>query len=238
VGWFFRTLLIFLVAVAAAAAARQDPGYLMIQFRGWTIETSLLFAVLFLVIGFLVLYASIRLFIGARDLSPRFLQWSHRRRRRAALRTMTRGYIELMEGRSKKAEKCFLDCTEVEDGAMLSYLGAARAAQAQGAGERRDEYLRRASEAMPKAEVALALAQAEMQIEDGRLQQARATLERLRGLAPRNAMVIAQLLRLYADLEDWGSLLALVAAARRRGLDESRIAALEQKALQAVRQHR
>jgi HemY protein len=203
----------------------------MIQFRGWTVETSLLFAVIVLLFGFATLYVSIRLFIGARDLPPRLMAWAHRRRQRAALGAISRGFIDLLEGRWQRAEKRLAAHLDAEGGAVLACLGAARAAHEQGAEQRRDDYLRRASELAPKAEVALALVQAELQIAASRYSEARATLDRLRAMVPRNTVVLAQLVRLCAEQRDWEALLALLPAARRRkAVEEARLERLERRA--------
>lgn len=229
--WVFAALLILIGAVVLGLLAREDPGYVMVQFHGWTVEASLLAATAALLLGFFFLYLVIRLFGGARRLSPRFRDWVHRRRERRAIRALSRGFIDLLQGNWRRAEKRLTAYAAVEDAAVLAYLGAARAAQGQGADERRDEYLRRAAEAMPEAETALALMHAEMQIQHGQHQQARATLDRLQALAPKNGPLLERLLRLYVELQDWNAVVSLVPLVRRRiTLDPGRLGRLERKA--------
>jgi len=152
--WVIPALLVLLIGVVIVALARQDPGYVMIQFRGWTVETSLLFTVIALSAGFLVLYVVIRLFAGARRLAPWFLEWRHQRRQRAALRAISLGFLELEEGQWRRAERRLISHLDADGGAVLAWLGAARAAHELGADQRRDDYLKQAGEHMPKAEVA------------------------------------------------------------------------------------
>ncbi len=223
----FLTLSVLLIAVVAALLALQDPGYVLIQLRGWSIEVSFILLAVAALFAFLAGYFLLRILGGTRRLPHRMRNWRARRRENKAKDALARGFLDLIEGRWERAEQRLLRYAGEEAG-MLGFLGAARAAQAQGAGQRRDRYLQLASKTLPNAEFALALAQAEMQLADGEFDAAAANLKRLHGIAPKNRIVLSQLMRLHTRLEDWERVLDLLPALRRlHVVDADRMRRLE-----------
>lgn len=206
----FFSLVIVLLAAIIAVAAHKDPGYLLINYHGWVIESSVLFALTILVVLFVVFYISLRFLVQTRHMPQRLQQWQQQRHISQAGESLTSGLIELASGNWSKAEKKLLRHVEHSQSPLLNYLGAARAAQKRGDEERRDYYLRQAHETTPAAELAIGLTQADLQLSQGQLEQALATLSHLRQLAPKHALVIKLLLRLYNKLHDWDRLLEIV----------------------------
>lgn len=123
---------------------------------------------------------------------------------------LSSGLIELAEGRFDKAEKLLLQQVKHSDNALLAYLAAARAAQQQGAHDRRDDYLRKAHSVTPTAEIAIGLTKAELQIAHSQYEQALATLTHLYQLSPRHAYVLKLLAKTYQRLSDWMKLSGLL----------------------------
>lgn len=229
--WLLIALVVLLLAVTAASLLQQDPGYLYLDIGHWTLETTLAFALVVLVVAFVVLYFLIRLLVMLLR-SPRAWRAGLRHRRtEKSRRALLRGLIEMAEGRWERAEKLLLRHAAESDTALLNYLAAARAAQQSGAYERRDRYLKDAIEANPEADVAVSLTQAELQLAHHQTEYALATLTRLRGLAPNHLYVLRLLARLYAELEDWSQLGELLPEVRRHRIFEpERLAALERAA--------
>lgn len=215
----FLCLLVLLAAVALAVYAQRDPGYVLVQFHGWTMELSVTLAAIVLLLGFLLLYALLRVLTAGLRLPERLLVWRRRRAERRALTDLERGYADLLEGRWERAEKRLSSAARGRDNNMLlAWLGASRAAHEQGADQRRDDYLRRAGASAPEAEIGLVLAQTEMQLGREQLAQAAANLDRLHDMVPGNAQVAVQRLRLYLRLGDWQRVLELLPELRRRHL--------------------
>jgi HemY protein len=214
----FLALLVLVAAVALAVVARRDSGYVMINAYGWTIELSFVLACVLLLAGFLVLYVALRLFIGGYRAPRALRRWRHRRAEHRALAELQRGWSDLLRGDWQRAQRRLEAAADDRDGLLLACLGAARAAHELGQDERRDEWLRRAAIAEPKAEVGLALAKAEMQLEHTQLAQAAANIDRVHDMAPGKPMVLRQRMRLFLQLGDWERLLALLPEARRRHL--------------------
>lgn len=229
--WLAIALLLLLVAVGAAALLQQDPAHVRIMLGAWTVETTLTFALAALVVAFVLLHYLLRV-TGLLLRTPRSWRRGRRgQRAEKARRGLSRGLIEMAEGRWEQAERWLTRHAAESDTPLLNYLAAARAAQQAGAYDRRDRYLKAAIEANPEADVAVSLTQAELQLAHHQTEHALATLTRLRGLAPQHTYVMRLLSRLYAELEDWDRLAELLPELRRRRvLPAERLDELERSA--------
>ncbi len=235
----FLLLLALVAVVSGALLALRDTGYVLIRYGTLSVESSLTLAVLVIAVGFVVLYYLLRFIIGMLGLPRRMRDWRQRRQAQRARLSLQRGMIDLAEGHWEKAEKT-LQKVRHSDMPLLNYLAAARAAQQLGAHERRDEYLKLAHQSMPSADIAVGLAQAELQIGHHQLEQALATLTRLHDIAPKHGYVLKLLMRLYRELRDWERLRNLLPELRKRGVGsnaeldeieiETHLALLEQSA--------
>lgn len=229
-----KALALLLAAVVAAVAVAllvlRDPGYVLIAYGHWRVETTLSLAAVVALLGFVAFYLLLRSVSGARHLPGRVRHWRVQRAARRSRGALTRGLLQLAEGRWADAERTLARSADAGDAPLLHYLGAARAAQRQGAHDRRDRYLARAHESMPEADVAVGLTQAEMQIADRQSEQALATLTHLRTLAPRHVHVLKLLAALYGDLHEWAALRDLLPELRRRRVvDPVQTAELERR---------
>lgn len=228
-------LLLGILAVLFAAAAlslllMEDPGYLLVGYGQWTLETSVAVAVIVLVVGFLTLYYLLRTAANVRSMPRRFQRWRQLKRGERARRLLSQGLVELAEGNWAAAEKHLLRHVEDSDTKLLNYLGAARAAQQRGDSERRDVYLQQAHHSMPEADVAVGLTQADLQLAQGQLEQALATATHLKQVAPRHGHVLKLLAKLYRELRDWERLYELLPELRKREvLDERQLRRLERE---------
>ena len=202
----FVLLTVTAIAIGTTMYLMQDVGRISVSFDGYSFDTSLLVAgggLLGLLLGILLLDSVIRL------LGRLAALFSNRRKTRLvdkARSALMQGQIELAEGRFDRAEKILLQNVIHSENALLAYLLAARAAQHQGADDRRDDYLRRAHELIPDADVAIGLTQAELQLAHDQFEQALATLARLNKLSPQHAYVLKLLATTYRKQADWNRL--------------------------------
>ena len=215
-----RTLIAAFVALLAAVLltlwVKQDNGYVLIGYGQWTIEGSLaLFALAGLAL-FLVLYMAIRTLSHLWSMPDRMANWRQKRRGQRARQALTRGLVELAEGRWKVAERHLTRFATQSETPLLNYLAAARAAQLQGEHERRDDYLHMAHESMPSADVAVGLTQAELQLAHQQYEQALATLMHVRSLSPKHSYVMTLLKKLYENLGEWQKLEEMLPELKRR----------------------
>ncbi len=214
--WLFSTLVALLFVLAVALFAYYDPGYVMVQYHDWIVEFSLALAVIVLLGVLILFYLLARLGGHLLRLPRRLRDWRRRHAARRAQSALVRGYLDLYTGRYPRAEQRLSRYAGHGDTvAVLNYLGAARAAQAQGADERRDRYLELARESSTAAEPAVALTRAELLLERGQYGPALADLSRVRAEHPKNTVMLRLLLRQYRETRDWEQLIELLPALRK-----------------------
>ena len=198
----FIVVVVLFASAFAAHFLLADPGYVMINFRGYVVEMSVP-VLLGLALALVFLVWLVRKIVVA----PRRLgQAAGRYRAARAGEKMTRGMIEVAEGNFARGEKLLARAAGTSDAPLFNYLQAARAAHLQGHDDRRDEWLRLAYTETPEAANAVLLTQAELQLDRGQYEQALATLRRLEEGSKDHAHALALLARLYYRLEDWDAL--------------------------------
>ncbi len=179
---------------------------MLINFRGYAIEMSVPVLVFLLIVIYLVVRAGVRMWHAPRQLG----EMAARRRVRKAGDRIVRGYIEMGEGNFARGEKLLTKGVRHSETPLLNYLAAARAAQAQGDRSRRDNWLKMAYDQEPRAAATVLLTQAELQLANEEIEQARATLNKVLEITPHNQ----QALRLKAELclanNDWDELQVLL----------------------------
>ncbi len=203
-------VLIFLFAVWVGIHVAKDPGYALLAYQHWTVEMPLWIACVLLILGVWLIHQFLLLWRGTRGLANRIKLFSQRRQREQSSRYTKRGLTALTEGRWTQAEKWLLQGVKNNQYPLVNYLAAARAAQEQGADDRRDHYLQLAHQVAPSEKIAVGITQAQLQLGHQQLEQSLATLKQLQQIAPDNSEVIKLLKDLYVRLADWGALVALL----------------------------
>jgi HemY protein len=226
---FIVSLLIFvIVALGAVLLVRDDPGFLLLRYRDYSVETSLAFALVALIVLVIAIYYALRFLRGMWRLPGAMQRQSQNRRFNKARRQLTQGLIDLAEGRFEQAENNLVRLVSYSESPLVHYLAAARAAQLQGKHDARDNYLMAAHEANPDAELAIGVTQAELQLAHLQTEQALATLSHLHSIAPRHDYVTMLLARAYHELQDWQALVKILPDVRRKKLvKESRLREME-----------
>ena len=209
---FFLLAVLMLAAGAAAAFyLRAETGYVLISYRDWIVETSLLGLILSVCVGFMSIYYGLKLVLAGVRLPARMRRSIGRRRANRARDSFEQGLLKLMEGNWKLAEIELVRRAADHHARHLNYLGAARAAQRMGAGDRRDHYLKLAAQSAPELEFATLLTQAELQRERREHLQVRDTALKLRQQDDKHPYAIELLAESYAALGDWVTLRQLLA---------------------------
>ncbi len=222
--------LLLLASVWVGLKIHKDPGYVLISYQQWNIETTLWFAIISIIIVFLLLSFLLRLLRGTSALGDRLSQWSEQRKSRRANRLTNQGLCQLAEGDWHAAEKNLLKGAKQSETPLINYLAAAGAAAQLGHDEDRDSYLRDAHRANPEAEIAIGLTQAQLQFNAKQWELALATLRHLNQISPGHQTVLRLLKRVYLELSDWESLRKLLPELRERKiLTPQELNRLEQK---------
>ncbi|MGL5975072.1 MAG: heme biosynthesis HemY N-terminal domain-containing protein, partial [Aeromonas sobria] len=164
--------IIILVAVMVAGLifgpqASGNKGYVLIALGNYTIESSVTSAVILAVLFYGALLLIEWLLGRVFGLRRKTQGWYGSRRRRKANQQTVAATLAMAEGHYSQAEKLMIKGASNSDTPLLNYLSAAKAAQARGDDARRDQYLQKAQEENPKAELALTLTQTQLQIEQG-----------------------------------------------------------------------
>ena len=198
-------LVIVVALVLSALAAHfllEDPGYVVINFKGYLVEMSVPVLLALFVSAIIAGWLLLKLYRAPRRIG----QAAGRLRSGRAGQRLTKGMIQIAEGNFARGEKMLARSANVSDAPLLNYLQAARAAHLMGEDERRDGWLKQAYEQMPEAANAVLLTQAEFQLDQGQYESALATLRRIEESAPNHSHALALLGKLYYRLEDWQQL--------------------------------
>lgn len=212
---FILLIIILMLSVWLGLKVAKDPGLAFFTYNNWSVEMPLWFALLSFIAILLVLYFVIRLFDGVDNVFFRWKNWLRWRRKSKAYSKTNRGLLELIEGRWRQAENDLVENIDQSDAPLINYLGAAKAAHERGAFDKRDRYLHQAHDLAPQAEIPIGLTQAQLQCEQGQLEQALATLNHLRTMVPKHPVVLKQLEKVYVRLADWKNLLKLLPSLRK-----------------------
>lgn len=194
----------------------HNPGYVLVSYQNWSIETSLWFAVVALAVLFLLFYMLLRFSSGVRSVTIRIKQWISNRRKRKARAQTTQGLYDFVEGNWKLAEKKLVRAAKYSDMPLINYLAAAFMAQRQCALARRDNYLLLAQKADTEHPIVVGLTQAQLQSSNQQWEEALATLQRLHQLRPKNAFILQLLEQAHLELKDWIGLKTLLPILRKR----------------------
>lgn len=209
-------LLVIVALIISAVGANfllQDPGYVVINFRGYLVEMSVPVLAALVVILFLSIWLAVKLFRAPRKLG----EAAGRYRAGRAGQRLTRGVIEVAEGNFAKGERLLARAANVSEAPLLNYLQAARAAHLLGQDERRDTWLKQAYENLPGATNAVLLTQAELQLDQEQYEQALATLRKIEQNTPNHSHALMLLGRLYYRLADWQHLSDLLPKLQKHG---------------------
>lgn len=208
--------LLFLIAsVWVGVELMRHPGYLLLVYQPWMVQMPIWFAALTFIVILILFYLIITSIDRFQFLWYRIKNWQRLRREHQSYSKTQRGLSALIEENWKSAENLLLAGVDQCAEPLINYLGAAKAAHAQEAFERRDGYIQKAYQIAPNADLAIGLTQAELELEQDQLEHAAATLNRLRQEAPRHPRVLKLLEKVYVRLSDWQNLLVLLPSLRK-----------------------
>lgn len=221
-------LLLLGVAVGAAFGwhwLAADPGYVLIRVRGTSIETSVVFAVIALLVSW-----------GLLNVAWRLLRWPLRAwgrlQRRRGRERLANGLVEFAEGRYAQAERDLAKAARQPALRVPALLALARAAHARGADERASAAL---DEAAVDAEPAALAQRAKFLVERGRAGEALALLKpkaATAALPPVGWRVLIEVALIEGDTQ--AAFDALAPLARSQSLAPATIGAIETRVLAAM----
>ncbi len=213
--WLISILIALGFAVVVAMNAKVDSGYVMLAYGKWSVEMSGVLLALILIIAFSAFYYTIRFLAGVKQIPTRTKNWNVSRKQTKGNNGLTKGLLQLTEGRWIESEKTLLKHAGNSHAPLLNYLAAARAAHEAGKYQKRDYYLKLAREKFPSEKVAIEITNAELQFQQGKYEQSLAAIKQLKQIVPNNKRVLSLLAKLYQQLEDWDNLKDLLVVIRK-----------------------
>lgn len=202
-----RGLYIALMLIGAATLAHfllADAGYVAIRFAGYLVEMSAVTFVLVLIAAWYL----VRLLILALNARRLWREAQLRRKQDRARKSLASGLLEMSEGEWAASEETLTRAARDAEAPAAHYLTAARAAELQGASQRRDEWLAKAAEVSSRRAPVLIM-QAEIQLKHKQYQAALETLNQLEASGERSSHAMLLLARIFRQTGDWQRLQAL-----------------------------
>jgi len=231
-------LLLAVIGAGLSMLFYQQPGYVLIAFKGFRYESSLWF--------FLALLGGLWFAIGLLGLLVRSLllasgwlnPWSKRARSRRSRRAEQRGLLALAEGRFERALPYLKKAATGSEQPLLALLAAAHATQQLGDDGQSAALLAQAKQQCPAQRLAIALMQAELQLKQGELPAARETLQSLHAQYPNHLHILRKLQKLLEQQEDWLALQPLLPKLQKHGLlsEQTRLELEQRAACQQLKQ--
>lgn len=208
---FVLALIILLAGFAFVRLLNEDPGYVLISYGHYTVESSLAVALLSFIITLIILLLSLKIFSRLVGKSLSINTWFSQRSNRRSQQKTLQGIIAYLEGNWEHSRRLLSSSAENSTTPFINYLFAAWASN-----ELRDdvgtrELLRKTRESASGIGIAVDIAQAEMQIERGYLERSLATLTRAKASAGKKPYVYKLLEQVYIGLNDWAGLAELLA---------------------------
>ncbi|MDB6063451.1 MAG: hypothetical protein JWM78_3554 [Verrucomicrobiaceae bacterium] len=212
---FIAILATLLIAAALAAAIAYDPGYVLIAFGKYTLETTVWVGVALVLVLLLAMYLLILLIHRSVRQGSFFSRWRSNWRDRRGRQLTQRGILAYLEGNFERARIVLDRAAARAETPALNYVLAARAAAAQGEHKIAEQYLLRAQHSEDHTEFAIALTRAEVNLRQGKLQEALVVLSRIRNHAAKHPYILQLLRDTYTALRDWPNLLLLLPQLRK-----------------------
>lgn len=224
-------LLFIAVCVFIGLGIARDPGYLFLSYQEWTVEMPLWLGIALMFVSVLFVFLFFKLMEALIYAPSATKAWLRDRRLQRVRRRTIRGYIAFAQGSWKEAEKLLVKSSDKYHTAVINYLCAATCAQKQGKITTRDDYLRLAHESDNRADLAIGITQARLQLDSGQLEQGLATLKRLHRIAPSHDFILELLEQVLVQLKDWEGLIEILPQLKHRHLlPESTLEKLSQRA--------
>lgn len=215
-----KNIIYFLISLFVAIGAAfflhewlsryDDPGYVLIGFGHWSLETSLVVFAAASILIFFLFYFIFRLLGWLVRLPGKMKSRSQNIKFNRSQEALIAGLVESAEGNFESAEKVLIKHASNSGSPLIHYLTAAKAAQSRGAFEKRDEYLDLANKAAPGSEIAIGLTQAEMHLSENQFDQALFALTAIHKMDPTHASILKLMHHAYLKLGDWQGLRKLI----------------------------
>lgn len=198
--------ILLLFAVWVGFLIHRDPGYILITYHSWSVETSLWVGIVILLIAFIVFYALLRIFRHTARLGTNLQLWNKVRRERKAGELTNQAFDALIAMQWKSAEDLFSKSAKNSTCPVINYSMAAYAAQQLTAFDRRNRYLSKLSKQANSADKTAKLIESYFYIHSDQWKEALNSLRLLQKKYPDDPAILRFLAKGLAGLKDWDAL--------------------------------
>lgn len=213
-----RVIIYFLIVLAAVwlgSKVVEHPGYVIVAYQDWLVESTTWFLVLFLLLAFLVFHLLLNLIKNTFMLPQKIEHWWGHRKIRKSIQLTQKGYNELILGKWNKAEKRFVKSAKKSPLTFLNYILAAEAAEGKSDFVRRDYYLSKAENTDKKNAFAVETLRSEIMINNDQPELAINELTKLHNQKPKETYVLKLMTESYLMLGDYENLQKLLPKIKR-----------------------
>lgn len=220
-------ILALLIATWVGIKLASNPGYVLIAYGHMSVETTLWFAFVVIVVGLLVIFLLAKIIDGLLSIGGRLRRWSSKRKLKQAQLNTIQGITELLEADFKASQKHLLAGAITKPGAVINYIALSINAQLQQNYDQRDQYLTQARQLNKQLQLPIGILQAKLQRHANQLEQSLATLNHLYQQHPQQKAVLQLMHQVLIQLSDWQSLEKLLPALKRQVLSSEEYRKLE-----------
>ena len=216
-----RLLFIFLFLLAGTwlgLKIHADPGYLLISYRNVTVESTLWFALLGLLLSVVTLMLILRTGVKVLSAPSRMSRWLNSRAQHQAHHNTLSGLEDYLQGEWALAEKKLLHAIKHSKHPQINYLFAAKACAHLGHTDKAQSHMHQAQRGARIHSLAPSLTQVALYLSEKNEDAALDTLKQLQKQKPQHKGVTAKLARLYAQQQDWSALADLLPIIKRHRL--------------------
>lgn len=208
--WIILLILAVLFIGGLGMLVTSEPGFVLVKYGNWSMETTLGVFIAATLVSILVVYVLLRLALLVGRAPAKIRAWRHRRQRVKGEKGLIQGLLAYYQGNWDEAEGKLIRTAARSPSPVINHLAAAHAAAAHGDYEQRDVYLREAQLKYPAEAMAVGLTQAQLQLQQGEAAKALIMLEQLHQRAPRHPQVLRLMARAYQLNGNWTMLQALI----------------------------
>ncbi|RLV60290.1 heme biosynthesis protein HemY [Parashewanella curva] len=227
-------IVIILLGLVLSPWILSHTGYLYLSIGDYEVETSVVFAVVALLVIFSAIQLIEWLFVGLINIFVRRGWLSSRWRRQSARKHTLQGALAIAEEDWVNAEKSMCKGASNGELPLVNWLAAARAAHHQGSTEQRDHYLNQA-EKLADNKLSIATTRVRYLIQQGELETARVQLDKLIAANSNKPALIKLGLELYHLQQDWSAIkLLLPKVTKLKLLNQSELEELQQQVNRAL----
>lgn len=210
-------LVIILLGLYISPFLAGNTGYLYISVGDYQAETSIVFAVMALIVFYSLLQLAEFTIIWALNILLNSRLLPEKWRKKVARKHTLIGALALAEEDWATAEKAMIKGADKGELPTLNLLAAARAAQHQNNLKARDTYLAKA-ELDPLASKAVSTTRIRYLLQQGDLLLARAELDKLKPTSKSNIPVLKLCVELYKAQQDWQALKLILPSINKKNM--------------------